>query len=174
MRNHLTPREIGLSLIELLTVLTIIVLLAQASSAGFKRMLESIRITIQVNHLNQTLQLARQLAWSQNTDLALCQSQTGLHCDSSAGWAQGWILFRNEDGDHPPEVDPGEHIERRAGRATGLRISANRDAFVMRPFGQRATNGTFHICPTRNALPGRDIIVSYTGKTRLASTKCPA
>lgn len=44
----------------------------------------------------------------------------------------------------------------------------------MRPFGQRATNGTFRICPASYELQGRDIVVSYTGKTRLMSTECSA
>ena len=172
MRSDLARRHRGLTLIELLAVLAIAAMLFQAGAPVFAGLLESLRITLQVNELNQTLQLGRQLAWSAGTDMALCRSRTGIRCDSSATWADGWILFRNEDGDHPPELDPGERIERRAEPRSGVRISANRPAFIMRPFGLRATNGTFHLCPPIGSATGQSITVSYTGKTRLATTAC--
>ena len=51
-----------------------------------------------------------------------------------------------------------------------LRLYANRDAFVMRPFGLRNTNGTLIWCDKRGAADARAVIVSFTGKPRSSLT----
>ena len=100
----------------------------------------------------------------------LCQSRDGVRCETGIGWQHGWILFRNDDSDHPPQLDPGEQIEQRTSTAADLRISANRQAFVMRPFGKRATNVTLRICGTSPG--GTALIVSSTGKARRNEISC--
>ena len=172
MRRRFTRSEAGLSLLELLAVLSIVAVLVQAAAPAFSRLLADIRISIQVNHLRQTLQLGRQLAWTTGKDLVLCRSRSGLRCEHSGGWQDGWILFRNDDRDSPPQLDPGEAVELRAAATHGINISANRTAFVLRPAAKRSTNGTFRACALGRNGTGRALIVSYTGKTREQAGKC--
>ena len=60
-------------------------------------------------------------------------------------------------------------------------IIANRADFVFRAFEARSTNGTLTFCDRRGSDAARAIIVSYTGRPRVATVtagkkplKCPA
>ena len=96
----------------------------------------------------------------------MCRTLDGQRCDNRAAWHDGWLLFANTDGDDPPQIDPAETVLEAHPAVRNLHISANRRAFIMRPFGERSTNGTFTYCDSRGADHAQAVIVSYTGKPR--------
>ena len=100
--------------------------------------------------------------------VSLCPSRDGESCLAGKDWSPGWIMFENTDRDSPPRVDPGEIIVRAHDVADSIRIIANRQAFTLRATYKRATNGTFVICDTRNRAAAKGLIVSYTGRPRVA------
>jgi Tfp pilus assembly protein FimT len=168
MRDSCTRQRSGHTLIELLTVLAIASALTYSGSGSFMRLIASIKLKISINALANTLNLGRQIAWSAGNDVVLCRSRDGRHCQSDARWEDGWVLFSNLDQDEPPEIDSNESVHQSGGPSPGFSIAANRRAFIMRPFGRRATNGTLVWCHRHLNSPGRSLIVSYTGKTRIS------
>jgi hypothetical protein len=56
------------------------------------------------------------------------------------------------------------HTLMRADTFEGIRLRANRKAFTFRPFGIRATNGTFWLCDRRGGA--RAVVVSPAGRPR--------
>jgi type IV fimbrial biogenesis protein FimT len=48
-------------------------------------------------------------------------------------------------------------------------LAGNRSAFVFRPFGKRATNGTLVYCDRRREAAARALVISYTGRPRVAA-----
>ena len=160
----------GFTVAELLVSLAISAILASLTFSGFTQLVASMRIHSNVNNLVHVLHLARQTAWQHGNDVVLCASANHLQCDPAADWHEGWLLFSNFDRDNPPQRDPNEPIHQIGQPAQNLEISANRRAFVMRPFSRRSTNGTLAYCDRRTPVAGKAVIVSYTGKPRISAT----
>ena len=163
-------RGAGFTLIELLLTLGLIGIIAGMATASLSSLNTKIRISSSINNLVHILHLARQESWSAGTDVVLCKSRGLTDCEHQAQWHDGWLLFRNFDQDNPPQIDAGETILRKGTVTKGVRISANRRAFVLRPFGLRSTNGTLVVCDPNARLNARAVIVSYTGKPRVSQT----
>ena len=77
-------------------------------------------------------------------------------------------MFENKDRDSPPRVDSGEPVLTRHVVAEGVRIRANRRAFTLRATFLRATNGTFVVCDVSNRIAPKALVISYTGRPRVA------
>jgi len=164
----------ALTLIELAVVLTIMSLLAAMSAPGLSSWLSSIRINSSVNQLVHSFHLAHRYALETGISTVLCSSPDGRHCRTDDNWNDGWLIFNNLDGDHPATVDHDEPVVHSVRTPSGLQIRANRNAFVLRPFGRRSTNGTVTFCDPHNARHTRSVVVSYTGKARMAHLEKPA
>ncbi|RZV35833.1 MAG: prepilin-type N-terminal cleavage/methylation domain-containing protein [Chromatiales bacterium] len=156
----------GVTLYELLMTLALVGIVAASGLPAFDRMLARNRQTIEINALFHALHLARKESIMRRKVVSLCPSLDGRHC--AADWSTGWIMFENSDRDSPPQVDEGEFVLR-AHRVSGeVQIDANRRGFTLRATFLRATNGTFVVCDRRRRIPPKGLIVSYTGRPRVA------
>jgi type IV fimbrial biogenesis protein FimT len=78
-------------------------------------------------------------------------------------------MFENKDRDSPPRKDPGEILLFSHHVDPTLRIVANRRGFTLRATFLRATNGTLIVCDRAGRVRPRALVVSYTGRPRVAS-----
>lgn len=156
---------------ELLIALTIASLITIAATPMLADVLMNSRMNKSVNDLFHSLHWARQNANITGTMTVVCGSSDGTHCTSRSAQNTGWLVFTNHDGAEPPHLDPGDHIIRSISMAEGVSVTANRDAFAMRPFGLRSTNGTITWCDRRGPDQARAIVVSFTGKPRIRSAQ---
>jgi type IV fimbrial biogenesis protein FimT len=78
------------------------------------------------------------------------------------------MMFENLDRDEPPQVDPGEPILRRQTVDPRVIVRANRRGFTFRATLKRATNGTLVVCDVQERIPARAVVVSFTGRPRVA------
>jgi type IV fimbrial biogenesis protein FimT len=156
----------GFTLLELLVVIATVAIITTLSVSGFSALLENIRMDNGVNNLLHSFHLARQKSHLNGFDVTVCKSRDGHQCHNSAEWHDGWVVFGNRDSDDPPDIDPGEPVFSTTPALRNLHISANRQAFHIRPFGRRSTNGSFIYCPGKSSSRSRSVIVSYTGKPR--------
>lgn len=160
--------ERGLSLLELLAAMSIVAVLVAAAAPSFRALLLDARMTGAVNALVHTAHLARQAAQTGVGDVVVCRSTDGLQCAPTGDWSSGWIAFVNRDRDDPPVVDADEPVLQSSGTHALSSISSNRRSYVLRPFPLRATNGTVVFCDQRGANQARAVILSYTGRPRVA------
>lgn len=174
-------RAPGITLIELLIVIGIVAVLAVSATPLLRGLLLDARMTAAVNALVHGVHLARQEAQQDLREVVICRSIDTRQCAPPGNWSSGWIVFVNRDRDDPPVVDPGEPILHVAQNQPMRVIASNRRAFVLRPYSFRATNGTVVFCDARGAARARSVIVSYTGRPRVASRNasggaltCPA
>ena len=158
----------GHTLIETLIVLTIIAIASAIAIPGTLGMIKDNRRTTAINALVRSLQYARSTSAMQGRTVVVCRSADGNTC-ASGRWSDGWIVFANLDRDRPPQRDPGEPIlARQAALGGDARMGGNRIRFSYRPFGRRSTNGTVVYCDSRGAASARAVVVSYTGRPRIA------
>lgn len=158
----------GVTLYELLMTMALVGIVAASGLPAFDRMLAKNRQTIEINALFHALHLARKESIMRRKVVSLCPSQDGAQCMAGTDWSGGWIMFENSDRDSPPRVDAGEFVLQTHRVSGEVQIDANRKGFTLRSTFLRATNGTFVICDRRRRIPPKGLIVSYTGRPRVA------
>ena len=173
--------QAGFSLLELLLVSLVASVLATVGIPAFRNLLLDARMVAQVNRLVHGIHLARQEAEKRGADVALCRSTDGRSCDHTQPWQSGFIVFVNRNRDDPPQVDAGEVVLQSTPAWSGGLITANRNAFIFRPYGKRSVNGTVHLCDRRGPGAAKSVIVSYTGRPRATTAdassnqlRCPS
>lgn len=132
-------------------------------------MLDSER-TAAINSFVTAIQLARSEASKRRRPVVLCKTDDGLRCaGKELSFDVGWMVFVNEDDLRPPERSPDEPLLLQHRPSITGPIHANRRLFEFRPFRHRSTNGTVTFCDRRGASAARAVIVSYTGRPRVAA-----
>jgi type IV fimbrial biogenesis protein FimT len=160
----------GMSLWELLTVLAVIATLLGLAVPSFRAWQLDARRVGDVNALVSAIQLARSEAAKRGRPAVLCPSLDASSCASpGTAFDRGWIVFINEDDVRPPNRDAADPLLWAYVPLMNGSIRSNRHLYEFRPFTWRSTNGTVTFCDDRGASQARAVIVSYTGRPRIAS-----
>ncbi len=158
----------GFTLYELLTTLALAALLLGLGIPSFSGLVARNRQHVEVNALFHAMHLARKESIMRRQVVSICPSLDGLSCEPSHDWSTGWLMFENDDRDEPPRRDLGEALLQAHQVAANVRITANRRGFTLRATQKRATNGTFVICDRSDRVTPKALVVSYTGRPRVA------
>lgn len=158
----------GFTLYELLMSLTLIAVIVTLGLPSFGSLVASSRIRAETSALFDAVYLARKDSIVRRRAVTICPSLDGLSCDPHNEWSTGWIRFVNTDRDDPPVRDVNEPILLHHVVEPGTLIVANRLGFTLRSTELRATNGTLIVCDARERAEARAVIVSYTGRPRVA------
>jgi len=164
-------RANGLTLIELLATLTLVAVVSMVGIPALGDLIMSQRMTTQINGFVHGVFLAKQSAHTLQTETVICKSPTGRRCEPNADWTDGWLMFANLDRDYPANVDTDEPVLAVGEAFRNGSILANRSAFVFRAFEIRSTNGTLVFCDKRGAQFATALVISYTGRPRIATTR---
>lgn len=95
-------RSSGVTLVEMLTVLVILAILAGIGVPGLQELVRSNRMTVTANELLSSVNLARSEAIKRGARVDLVPAGDGTD------WDKGWIVFVDENNDQKP--DAGEEI----------------------------------------------------------------
>jgi type IV fimbrial biogenesis protein FimT len=162
-------RSSGITLVELLTTLAILAVLATLATPGLRELRLNGRRTAVVNGFLHDLFLARSEAIKRMEVVSVCPSRDGQRCDFGAvDWSVGWIVFVNRDREDPPQRDAAEELIWHSSAWPGGSITSNRPAYSFRAVVQGVVNGTIVFCDVRGSPQARAIIVSHTGRPRVA------
>lgn len=99
-----SPRASGFTLVELLTVITIVAILMSIGIPSYRSVTVSSRTSTAINGLLGDLQFARSAALREGRPATACISTDGATCTGTE-WQGGWIVFIDDDGD--ATVDAG-------------------------------------------------------------------
>lgn len=136
------PRQRGVTLIEMMIVIVIAAILLTITIPGFRDVLQRNRMTSVLNDLVLAMQTARSEAVKENRAAVLCASTDGTDCDG-AGWADGWIVWLDSDGDG--SVDAEEVVA--FGEAPeGFSFDGLASPITFMPSGAALTSGTITAC----------------------------
>jgi type IV fimbrial biogenesis protein FimT len=162
-------RSHGVTLIELITTVGIIAILSTLAAPSFGNLRRDAERTSTVNSFVHALFLARSESIKRAQVVSICKSTNGSSCaDSHATWQEGWIVFANANrGDHPVRDANEPVLLVNPGWQHGT-ITSNRESYSFRPFQQAVVNGTIVFCDSRGSAQARAIIISQTGRPRVA------
>lgn len=173
-------RNAGFTLIELVTTMSVMAILAGIAAPSFAGFIERQRASAAMNSLLTHMTLARVSAITRNRRAVLCPTTDGQHCELGTDWSAGWMLFADDDGNRIP--DASEDIIRVDLEPTSrhLRVvsTSGRPQLRYLPDGRSAgSNLTISICNKGDELLGQ-VIVNNMGRPRSdrpkTPTACPA
>ncbi|MDH3977322.1 MAG: GspH/FimT family pseudopilin [Gammaproteobacteria bacterium] len=166
--------ETGFNLFELLMVLLITAVIMLIGAPALQQLTLGQHMTSQVNSFVHAVVHAKYAAHTRLQETVLCKSLTGQQCEPEAEWHDPWLLFVNRNQDYPPQRNPDEPILLSGASYQQGTITANRAYFIFRPFEIRSTNGTLVFCDRRGSEAATALIISYTGRPRIARTRANA
>lgn len=161
----------GYTLYELLITTLLVALLSAIALPSLSATLARQRQRAEIDALFHAVHLARKESIVSRRVVSICPSDDGESCAPGADWSAGWIMFRNDDRDWPPRRDSGEPLLLRHAVRPEIRIATNRPGFTLRATYLRATNGTLVVCDVAQRVAARALVVSYTGRPRVATRK---
>lgn len=161
-------RDQGFSLFELLMTIAIAALLVTLGAPSFSALKARHAQRVELNALFHAVHRARKASIMHKQVVSLCPSIDGAACSPGRDWSGGFLLFVNSDRDEPPELDQGEIVLHRHRAARSVKVTANRRGFTLRATFLRATNGTLVVCDRAGRVPPRALVISYTGRPRVA------
>ena len=154
----------GSTLIELLAVIAIAGVLASTAIPGLRGFLADQHELARTNAFVASVQLARSESLRRGRAVTLCASPDGHRCSGNLG--AGWLVFTDDDDDG--KLDAGETVLDVVGSELAGRVVTVRTRFTYRPFDRHSTNGTVTFCHPQDPQRSRAVVVSYTGRPRIA------
>lgn len=158
----------GYSLFELIMTLALVALIVTMGLPSLGNIVANHRLRVEVDTLFHAIHRARQESIGRRRVVSLCPSSDGETCETDMDWSVGWMTFVNIDRDWPAVRDKDEPVLRWNPVDPGNRILANRRSFSLRSTDLRATNGTLVFCDRSGRAKSRALVVSYTGRPRVA------
>lgn len=134
--KNIRYRERGVTLVELLIVISIAGILASLALPSYRNMIISNKISTLTSELHGNLLLARSEALKRGINVSVCKSSNAdsvaAACDISQseagvniGWASGWLIFADLNGNC--SLDNGEPLI----RAQGMMLSNPQDGAIV-------------------------------------------
>lgn len=159
----------GFTLWELMLALTVAAIVLGLAVPSFRGLSLDSRLTADVNGFVGAVQLARSEAAKRARSVVVCKTADRVHCGGAEiGYDAGWMVFVNEDDALPPVRAAAEPLLWAYAPASAGRIHSNRPFYEFRVFRRRSTNGTVTFCDERGAAAARAVVVSFTGRPRVA------
>ena len=162
-------RQSAYSLLELVLTIAIATMVLALAIPSFGDTLAKQRQRAEIDALFRAMYHAKNASVVRHEVVTVCASHDGETCENSADWSGGWMMFENTDQDSPPQRDPGEPRLKFHTVHPEMEISSNRRNYTLRSTRRRATNGTLVVCDRTGRVPPRAVVVSFTGRPRVAS-----
>ncbi len=160
----------GITLIEMLTVVAVLIISTSIAFPSYSRLVNSNLQTASVNQFSTYLAQARYYAVTNMRTVVLCPSSNQQDCTGGYEWQNGYISFVDLDRDK--QHDNNEKIiaiNQKQSDSLKILTSTGRRKIAFRPTGDSSgSNVTVRFCSNKTKLPGKALILSNTGRARLA------
>jgi len=185
LRSHLQK---GMSLVECLTTLAVVLLVAAIGWPTLTRVLDSRKLEMVAQRTVHGLWLARSRAITVGARVSICPTSDHVACRGDGAWNQGWMVF--VDGNADGERQGSEEVlwnEASLGDGWAMRANANILKYISYDTDGRSKltsggfqAGTLTICRSASAAGSAmmaKVVISATGRPRIESDReaaaCP-
>ena len=170
---RLPARSRGFTLLDLLTTLTVSLVLVGVGIPSWQAMVESNAIGSARSQMTAILALGRLTAVKYGQTAFICPTLDGNTCSGDyTAWHQGYMLFLDSDNDR--QHDAGERVLRHhqsLPRGVLIHTSSGRPYVRFKPDGSTGgRNVTLRFCGQSGDRTNKSIVLYGTGRTRLSDT----
>lgn len=156
----------GFTLMEMLSALVIVCILAGFMLPNFQSVLEKQQADIVRNKLLTAMQLSQQEAYVKRVPIVMCANKNAHEC--SGEWRDGWIIFQNTEAENlVKDVHDIILINQMSakGRIFWRTFPYSRDYLIFYPRSiSNDSASTFWYCESNHAL--WSIVINKTGRIR--------
>ena len=163
-------------MLELMVAVAVSAVLLTIGIPSFMRMVADNQRVSYTADIYGAFSFARSEAIARNLQVVICKSTDEATCNNAADWSDGWIVYANLDnntGGSEPDA-PNEQVlqSHPAVERFTLESSDLPTRVVFLPTGRALNIGDFELCPDNDALAGRTIQITSTGRARTAALDC--
>jgi type IV fimbrial biogenesis protein FimT len=174
MKNGRAANQRGFTFGELMVTLALLSIVLMIAVPSFAVIIRNSRLITQIYDFNAALNLARSEAIKRGRSVTVCASADQTACGGTTGcnWEQGWIVFVDPNNNHV--VDGGEEVLRKTSAlVNGYTLCGSSGTtlatyLTVDPKGAASASGQFVLCQNSNINPSRAVIVSSTGRIKMA------
>jgi Tfp pilus assembly protein FimT len=174
MKNN-RSLPLGVTVLELLIILTALAVIILISVPGSSYLLETYRLKHATSQLVDSLNRAQSEAVSRASVVRVCPSTGGRFCRRDGDWSHGWLVFSDGNGDgvvHDIELlqsfdAPHESVRIMAEGAVTNSASFNASGLEEDNGSQ---NGEFRICNLNSNLKAKSILISEDGWVQMTQS----
>ncbi|MDH5823823.1 GspH/FimT family pseudopilin [Luteimonas sp. RD2P54] len=163
----MTRKESGFTLIEAMAVLAIVAITLAIGLPAFGEVLRRQHAATAMHLVGTDLAMARSSAIMGRGAVVVCPRTPALRCRGDRDWGEGWMVFRDPDGDRQPGR-PADILRASDGpgaAARGLSLRSSRRHVVYRADGRSLGSNLSVAACTGDRLAGK-VIVSNLGRVR--------
>ena len=162
-------KDRGFTALELLVVIAIAAVLVAMAAPSFSGLRRTASIGSAANQLLWALHYARSTAILRNVPAVVCLSADGARCLTSAGTpASGWLVFLDQQRSSPVQLNAADELLRNIPLPSQVTVQGTRAAVTFWPTARAGTTSTFKLCDARGDPRGKAVVVSQTGRPRVA------
>jgi len=161
-------RGSGYSLFELVMTLALAGLVLGLGLPSLGSIVADQRLRAETDALFHAVHLARNESILRRRIVTICPSRDGATCDTDGDWSAGWIMFANIGRSGVGHRQNTETLLRTHVVGATAILASNRASYSFRATHERATNGTVVFCDKRDRAAARALVISYTGRPRVA------
>lgn len=159
----------GFTATELLVTLAIAGVLMSLAVPGFASLARSFGLSSAANELLLALHTARAAAVLRGLPVAVCLTSDDTTCLVQPGAAaRGWLVFVPAGAAAVARPAAVGEVLSRFHLPDRLTVSASRPTVTFWPVTRDGSTSTFDLCDVAGRGPGRAIVVSQTGRPRVA------
>jgi type IV fimbrial biogenesis protein FimT len=137
---------------------------------GLNNFVLDARLVADINAFVGAVQLARSEAAKRGRSVIVCKTADSVACGAAdIDFDAGWMVFVNLDDVTPPTRAASEPLILAHSPSSLGTIVSNRPFYEFRAYRRRSTNGTVTFCDARGPSAARAVIISYTGRPRVAA-----
>lgn len=164
--NAVFRRAQGLTLIELMIVISIVTILMLIVVPSMRSFIEESHQASTRDLLVDTVYRTQQEAIRSNLSAYICPSATGTKCDSGWTTGGGWIAYLDLDRNNKYSTDDSIIVAQPAISAKSIKSSEVNIRFL--PTGH-ATEATISVCSHEATIEDRQISVNRVGRVEYAA-----
>ncbi|MEH6616959.1 MAG: GspH/FimT family pseudopilin [Porticoccus sp.] len=169
-------RKKGFTLVELLITIALVAVISALAVPSFQILIKKHKISLEARRVLTTLHFTRMEAIKRNSLVSLCPSSDGLDCSPDLNWMDGWIVFsdRGKRGELDHVLDRVIRVGDPAKKGNILYTTKHHKWFGYQPDGHSvgssgSGNTSFIICSPGGGIEGQRVVVSLTGRPRVAA-----
>ena len=170
-----TSTTSGFTLLELLVAIAVSTILLTIGIPSFMSMIAQNQRVSHTADVYNAFNFARAEAIARNQPVVMCKSSNQSSCNAAATWADGWLIYANAD-NSINSFDPanGDQLLRAHDGFKQFTLTSTTltDRAVFLPTGRAQVDGELRLCPQSDALEGRSIQITSTGRPRTVTYDC--